>query len=60
MKQIAVGSSMKELSIEVLTLKIGRAESPLASVLLVLSYYGESLGGRGFVTVLSTMSLQTP
>ena len=31
MKQIAVDSSMKRLSTEVLTLQIGRAESPLAS-----------------------------
>ena len=58
MKQIAVDSSMKNLSIEVLTLQIGCAESPLASFLLVLSFYGESLGGRGFVTVLSTIALQ--
>ena len=50
MKQIAVDSSMKKLSIEALTLQIGCAESPLGSFLLVLSFYGESLGGRGFVT----------
>ena len=52
MKRIAVDSPMKKLSIEVLTLQIGCTESPLASFLLVLSFYGESLGGRGFVTVL--------
>ena len=56
MKQIAVDSSMKKLSIEVLTLQIGCAESPLGSFLLVLSFYGESLGGRGFVTVLPTIA----
>ena len=60
MKQIAADSSMKKLSIEALTLQIGRAESPLASFLLVLSYYGESLGGRGFETVLPTIALQAP
>ena len=60
MKQIAVDGSMKKLSIEALTLQIGCAESPLASFLPVLSFYGESLGGRGFVTVLPTIALQTP
>ena len=60
MKQIAVDSSMKKLSIEALTLQIGCAESPLGSFLLVLSFYGESLGGRGFVTVLPTIALQAP
>ena len=54
MKQIAVDSSMKKLSTEVLALQIGPAESPLASFLLKLSFYGESLGGRDFVTVLPT------
>ena len=51
---------MKKLSTEALTLQIGCAESPLASFLLVLSFYGESLGGRGFVTVLPTIVLQAP
>ena len=60
MKQIAVDSSMKKLSIEALTLQIGCAESPLASFLLVLSFYGESLGGRGFLTVFPTIVLQAP
>ena len=60
MKQIAVDSSMKKLSIEALTLQIGPAESSLASFLLVLSFYGESSGGRGFVTVLPTIALQAP
>ena len=41
MKQIVVDSSMKKLSTEALTLQIGPAESPLASFLLVLSFYGE-------------------
>ena len=39
MKQIAVDSSMKNLSTEALTLQIGCAESPLASFLLVLRYH---------------------
>ena len=60
MKQIAVDSSMKKVSTEALTLQIGPAESPLTSFLLVLSFYGESLGGRGFVTVLPTITLQAP
>ena len=52
---------MKKLSTEPLTLQIGPAESPLASFLLVLSFYGESLGGRGFVTVLPRyIALQAP
>ena len=60
MKQIAVDSSMKKLSIEALTLQIACAELPLASFLLVLSFYGESLGGHGFVLVLPTIALQAP
>ena len=60
MKQIVVDSSMKKLSTEALTLQIGCAESPLASFLLVLSFYGESLGGRGFITVLPMIALQAP
>ena len=44
---------MFELSTEALTLQIGPAESPLASFLLVVSFYGESLCGRGFVTVFA-------
>ena len=60
MKQIVVvvDSSMKRLSIEALTLQIGPAESQLASFLLVLSFYGESLSRRGFVTVSPTIALQ--
>ena len=60
MKQISVDSSMEKLSTEASILQIGLAESPLASFLLVLSFYGESLGGRGFVTVLATIALQAP
>ena len=62
MKQIAVDSSMKKLSTKALILQIGPAEQPLASFLLVLSFYGESLhvGGRGFVMVLPTIALQAP
>ena len=60
MKQMTVDRSLKKLSIEVLTMKIGCAESPLAQFLFVLSFYGETLGGRGFVTVLSTIALQAP
>ena len=56
MKQMTVDRSLKKLSIEILTMKIGRAESPLASFLFVLSFYGETLGGRGFVTVLSLVA----
>ena len=32
----------------------------IASFLFVLSFYGESLGERGFVTVLPTILLQAP
>ena len=34
------------------------AEPPLASFLFVLRFYGESLGGCGYVTVLRTDALQ--
>ena len=60
MKQITLDSAMKKLSTEAFTLQIGGAESPLASFLLALSFYGESLGGRGFLTVLPTIALQVP
>ena len=39
-------------------MQIGSVEPPLASLLFVLSFYGESLGGRGYVTVLRTNALQ--
>ena len=58
MKQIALDSSLKKLSIDPLTVQIGYAESPLASFLFVLSFHGESLGGRGFLIVVSTIALQ--
>ena len=51
---------MKKLSTEALTLQIGRMESPLASFLLVLSFYGESLSGCGFVMVWPMITLQAP
>ena len=38
----------------------GSAEPLLASFLFVLSFYGESLCGRGLVTVLPTNALQAP
>ena len=60
MKLMTVDRSLKRLSIETLTMKIGHAESPLASFWSVLSFYGESLGGCGFITVLSTIALQAP
>ena len=61
MKQIAVDSSMKKLSTEALTLQIGPAEPPLASFLLVLSFYGEGFrwawlhSGFAYDRVTSTM-----
>ena len=60
MKQNTVDRPQKRLSIEILIMKIGRTESPLALLLFVLSFYGETLGGRGFVTVLATIALQAP
>ena len=51
---------MNDLSTDALTVQIGSAEPPLASFLFVLSFYGESLGGRGYVTVLRTDALQAP
>ena len=53
-------SLLNELSTDALTVQIGSAEPPLASFLFVLSFYGGSLGGRGYVTVLSTDALQVP
>ena len=41
-------------------MQIGSAEPLLASSLFVLSFYEEILGGRGYVTVLSTDTLQAP
>ena len=49
----ALDSSLNELSTDALTVQIGSAEPLLASFLFVLSFYEESLGGRGYVTVLS-------
>ena len=60
MKQITVDSSLNKLSTEALTVQIGRAELTLASFFVVLSFYGESLGGRGFITVLTAIALQVP
>ena len=51
---------MNELSTDALTVQNGSAELLLASFLFVLSFYGESLRGRGFVTVLPTNALQAP
>ena len=56
MKQIALDSPLKKLSSDALTVQIGCAESPLASLLFVLSFYGESLCGCGFETILSTIT----
>ena len=53
-------SSLNALSTDALIAQIGSAEPLLASFLIVLSFYGESLGGRGYVTVLSTDTLQAP
>ena len=41
-------------------MQIGSAEPPLASFLFALSFYGESLSGRGYVTALRTDALQAP
>ena len=60
MKQIALDSPLKKLSSDALIVQIGCAESLLASFLFVLRFYGESLGGCGFATVLSTIALQAP
>ena len=58
MKQMTVDRSLDKLCIETITMKISHGESALASFFFVLSFYGESLGGRGFATVLSTITLQ--
>ena len=53
-------SSLNELSTDALTVQIGSTEPLLALFLFVLSFYGKSLDGRGFVTVLSMNTLQVP
>ena len=58
MKLIALDCSLMQLYTDALTVQIGHAESPLTSFLFVLSFYEESLGGHGFITVLSTIALQ--
>ena len=55
MKQIELDSPRNKLSSDALTVQIGCTESPLASFLFVLSFYGESLGECGFTTVLSIL-----
>ena len=59
-KKNALDSSLNELSTDALTVQIDSAEPPLVSFLFVLSFYEESLGGRGYVTVLSTDTLLAP
>ena len=58
MKQMTAVRSLKKLSIVTLIMKIGCAESSLASFLFVLSFYGETLGGRGVITFLSMITLR--
>ena len=58
MKQTKFDHSLNELSIDASTVQIGCAEPPLTSFLFVLSVYGECIGGYGFTTVLSTITLQ--
>ena len=60
MEKIALDSSLNELSTDALIVQNGSAKPLLASFLFVLSFYGEGLGGRGFVTVLPTNTLQAP
>ena len=62
MKKFTLDSSLNELSTDALIVQNGSAEPLLASFLFVhiLSFYGESLGGRGFVTVLPANALQAP
>ena len=52
-------SAQTTVCIEAETVQIGCTESPLTSFLFALSFYGESLGGHGFVLVLYTIALQT-
>ena len=48
---MTVDRSLKKLhvSTEALTMQIGLVKSPLALVLFVLSFYGESSGGNGLI-----------
>ena len=57
MEQTALDSALNELSIDLLNVQIGCAESLLALFLFVLSLYGKGLGGHGFTMVLSTIAL---
>ena len=56
----SLDSSLNELSTDALAVQIGSAEPLLASFSFALSFYEESLDGRGYVTVLSTDALQAP
>ena len=56
MKQIIVEGSLNKLSTEALTVQIGYAELTLASFFIPFLYV-ESLGGCGFVTVLTTITM---
>ena len=53
---MALESSLNELFNDSLTVQIVSAEPPLASFWFVLIFYGESLGGRGFVATNTLLS----
>ena len=59
-EQVSLDSSLNVLSVDTLTVQISCVDLPLALCLFVLSLYVETLGGRGFTTVLFTITLQAP
>ena len=57
MKQNNIDSSPNKLSIEALTTQNWPRGIDASFIFVVLSFYGESLRGRGFVTVLTTSTV---
>ena len=51
-------SSLKRLSIDTLSVQVGCTEFPLASLLLVLIFCGETLSRHGLTIVSSKVALQ--
>ena len=51
---------MNKLYVDALTVQIGSAELPLASLRFVLSLYGEISGVRNSYALSSTIALQAP
>ena len=60
MKQMTVDRSLKKLSIEILTMKIVRAESPLASFFVCIKFLWRNFRWAWLSKGLATIALQAP